>query len=246
MFNKKLGVWVAVISYRRSANIGPMSALIGNATWYVGKDEEQRYRNGGAEFVRASGDVISSRNAALEDAAKHKLPCLQISDDLVRLKQVVIVAGQKNQSKPISFMAAVDLMMSALLETNAKLAGVAPTANPFFFNPKSVVSTNHFIVGDLMLIMPTKLRFDPQFQFKEDYDFTLQNLKAFGCVARYNGILAEFKHYTNKGGAVAFRTTAKEQVVIARLKAKWGDCISDNTKRPNEILLRPKHLKVTK
>lgn len=246
MLNKTLGVWVAVMSYRRSANVPTMSQVIGNATWYVGKDEETRYHNAGAEFVRPSGDIISSRNAALDDAAKHKVPCLQISDDLVRLKQVEVVEGEKNRAKPISFKLAVTQLHDMMNQHGAKLAGVAPTANPYFYNPDRAVSTGLFIVGDLMLIAPSKLRFDTKFQFKEDYDFTLQNIQAFGCVARCNFLLAEFKHYTNKGGAVAFRTTAKEQKVIAGLKAKWGTCIVDNVKRPNEILLRSKNLKVAK
>ena len=72
---------------------------------------------------------------------------------------------------------------------------------------------------------------------KEDYDYTLQHIARFGGVVRSNDLLAEYKHYSNTGGAVDVRNSVNEQLNIAYLKSKWGDAIRDNPRRPNEILL---------
>ena len=53
-----------------------------------------------------------------------------------------------------------------------------------------------------------------------------------------------FKHYSNKGGAVDYRTTKLEQETINYLVKKWGDCIRLNTKRENEILLNRNSYKI--
>ena len=55
--------------------------------------------------------------------------------------------------------------------------------------------------------------------------------------SRYGGYLNTFKHYSNKGGAVTYRTNNLEQETINYLKQKWGACIKLNPKRENEILL---------
>jgi len=73
---------------------------------------------------------------------------------------------------------------------------------------------------------------------KEDYDYTLQHLRAYGQVARLNRIMPTFRHRSNAGGAVAYRTPDLEVQAIAYLRAKWGDCIRPNTRRPHEVLLR--------
>ena len=89
-----------------------------------------------------------------------------------------------------------------------------------------------------MLTRDTALRFDKSMRLKEDYDYTLQHLAANGRVARLDWILPEYQHYTNEGGAVAYRSPDEEQKAIAHLKEKWGPVIADNPKRPNEILLK--------
>jgi hypothetical protein len=134
---------------------------------------------------------------------------------------------------------ALIMMLGAMRVTGLHLAGVAPTSNPYFSDPNKRIVTHKFIVGDLIIVSPeTDLRFDENLKLKEDYDYTLQHLHRYGGAARVDSIMAMFKHRTNPGGAVAFRTAEREQEAISYLKAKWPGEIRDNPRRENEILMK--------
>lgn len=226
--------WIAVISHARTANVGPLSAIIGPATWYVGAGEEKAYENAGCESVVAAGRIGRARNRALADAENSGARyCVQVSDDLRALKRMV---GKKAQ--PTSLLWAVEAIAGEMKKAKANLGGVAPTANPWYYHAEKPVSTTGFIVGDLIVVTEGSPRFDTEFDCKEDYDYTLQHLKKYGAVARANYILATFLHRTNRGGGCVPDRAQREQSAIRRLKEKWPGAIRDNPRRPNEVLMR--------
>ncbi len=229
--------FLTVISHLRSANVAPMQALVGEATWLVGEGEAEAYRAAGAAHVVETGKLCPSRNAGLRLAWDAGMPALQLSDDLRKVQQARVVGGKK-VGVDIPFAEGVAMLRDAQKQTGAKLAGAAPTANAFYWNPSRPLHGSAFIVGDLIRVTPCDLLFDERMTLKEDYDYTLQHVVKHGCVARVNGLLPHFLHRTNSGGAVADRTPALEQENIAFLKDKWGAVIQDNPRRPDEILLK--------
>lgn len=233
--------WTAIISSGRPHTVPKMKQWFPFATWYVGHpDEVPDYIAAGAESIVVAGGLVAARNAAIDDAQEFGLYCLQVDDDLTKLAQVQITDDDRKIAVPLETAQLRKIMLGNLLDYEVHLAGVAPTANPFFYNKP--VHTDAFCVGDLLLIShETPLRFDPAFRLKEDYDYTLAHLDEYGRVARCNRILATFLHRKNPGGAVSYRTAAMEQEAIALLKHKWGDVIADNPRRENEILLRWKN-----
>ena len=239
-----LGVYVAVISSGRPGNVPAMAALVGEATWFVGVGEAPAYRAAGAPGVVEAGALCRARNAALQAAWRGKapLPCVQSSDDLRRVERAFAPPRGKCVAEPSTFAEAVNIIVARARNVGAKLAGVAPTSNPFYSRPEAPVRTAAFIVGDFCVVWPSVPRWDERLRLKEDYDFTLQHLAAYGRVARCDQVLVTFAHRTNAGGAVAVRTPQVEQQAIAYLRAKWGsDVVRDNPRRPNEILLRLGH-----
>lgn len=229
--------YIAVISAGRPDRVAPMLALTAGARlrWYVGNGERAAYEGAGATVI-GEGKLCVARNMALADAFGEGRVCVQVSDDLKKLEWTS--DGESRHED--SFTAAVAMLQNAVTggTPGARLAGVAPTNNLFFYPAGRPVSTDKFIVGDFFAVAPSTPRFTTELRLKEDYDFTLQHLAAYGKVARVNGILATFAHRTNKGGAVAYRTESVEQKAIAWLKARWPGCIHDNPRRPNEVLLR--------
>lgn len=229
--------YIAVISSGRPGAPYEMRPHLGvmEATWFVGEGEGDDY----ALYARPQDTIIEggglcqSRNAALREAFRDGKECLQISDDLKKLERLQL--GNAGTA-PMTLGMAIVEMRAAMKETGAKLAGVAPTNNPFYASRK--VNDHGFCVGDLILVAPSQPGFDEDLRLKEDYDFTAQHLAAYGKVARCDWILASFAHRTNRGGAVAYRTTELEQATIAQLKAKWPEAIRDNPKRPDEILFK--------
>ena len=227
--------FLSVISHARPTNVPAMEALIGPATWFVGKGEAAAYQEHGAHNVVESGGLCRSRNAAIENSGMRH--CIQLSDDL-RKVQVAITEGRRTVAKDIPFVAAVRLVRNGMRSIGAKLGGAAPTANPFYASVDRPVHPSAFIVGDFIIIAPSKPRFDESLALKEDYDFTLQHIARYGSVARHDAVLMSFAHRTNAGGAVEVRTDALEQECIAALREKWPLFIRNNPRRPNEILLK--------
>lgn len=200
------------------------------AIWYVPDDEIATYQAAGAERVVAGGGLVEARNLALDHAFADGLPCVQLSDDLKRTSRL----AADGSAERIPLEEAIDILVGSL--GSIRLAGVAPTDNPFF--AKNRINPSAFIVGDLFAAAPSDPRFDPALKLKEDYDYTCQHMQAYGAVARHDYLLASFKHRTNPGGAVAYRTSDLEQEAIAILMAKWPGLVVKNSKRANEVLLR--------
>jgi hypothetical protein len=230
---------VYVISHKRAANVPRMTELFSpqELIWCVGDGEAEAYRAAGAANVVESGGLVASRNFALDDAFAHGQPCLQTSDDLKRVSLVTPDGKGKVAAHP---MEAAQRLLDALLSGPARMAGVAPTSNLFYFNPDRPAKARAFIVGDFIVVRETHLRFDARMRLKEDYDYTAAHLHEYGCVFRDDAVLAEYAHRSNPGGAVDYRTADLEQEVIRLLKRKWGDLIRDNPRRPNEILMNLK------
>jgi hypothetical protein len=231
-----MSVYVAIISAGRPDAPRQMAPLLDGvpAVWYVPMDEVMLYQEH-ADVVIPGGNLISARNLALDDAAVTGSDCLQLSDDLTKIEFLTEESTQTTTRGTVRDV--VMAMEHALRESGAHLAGVAPTNNAFFAkirtNPKG------FCVGDMILVKHgTPLRFDPQLLLKEDYDYTAQHLARYGQVARLDWLMPTFKHGSNRGGAVAYRTPELEQETIAYLKAKWPDVIVDNPRRKNEVLFR--------
>ena len=238
MIRDDLRAYVGIISHQRSQNVQAMEALVGAATWFVGAGEGDEYRDQGATQVIESGGLCRSRNAILEEAWGKGYAGLELSDDLKGIKEAYMTKDGKKKARDVSFETAVDSMHDALFQTGAMMAGVAPTGNPFYWDPAKPIHPKAFIVGDMILVRPCELFFDEDMRLKEDYDYTIQHVLKYGRVARCNDILAQFSHRTNSGGAVAARTPELEQEMIDFLKKKWGTgVIRDNAKRPDEILL---------
>lgn len=231
-----------IISSRRPQNVAKMKELIGNTfpiTWIV-RDmiDLESYMKYDNIVVGIGGRLSESRNQAIECAFSNQHDCIMVEDDLVNIQ----LCSSKNyhDNKSIDFQEAIRIMYDAFTEIPyCYLCGVAPTNNAFYYNPQRPISINKFVIGSLIIIRyNTPLRFDTNLSLKEDYDYTLQHITHHGGAIRCDNILATFNHYSNKGGAVDYRTPELETKTINHLKHKWGsNIIKDNPRRLNEIIL---------
>tara|TARA_R100001443_G_C3356222_1_gene178001 strand:+ start:699 stop:1379 length:681 start_codon:yes stop_codon:yes gene_type:complete len=197
----------------------------------VKSGEKHLYQNNGCVNVYETGNLMQSRNFALEHAFKENKICVQLSDDIKKVKL------NKNffKDKEVKLDEAIDDIINKFKKIDGVcLMGVPPTDNYFFAN--KLVAENKFCIGDMLFVKPNELRFDEQLTLKEDYDYTLQHIRK-NKVLRYQKYLFTFEHYSNKGGAVDVRDDKEEQRNIRILKSKWGEKVRMNTKRKNEILI---------
>ena len=197
----------------------------------VKNGQKELYEENGCKQVYNTGNLMDSRNFALEHAFENNNICIQLSDDIKK------VTTNKNffKKKIVKLDEAIEDIVSKFIKIKGVyLMGVPPTDNYFFAN--KLVLENKFCIGDMLFVKPNELRFDTQLSLKEDYDYTLQHIQK-AKVLRYQKYLFTFKHYSNKGGAVDIRNDKEEQKNIMILKYKWGDKIRLNSKRKNEILI---------
>jgi hypothetical protein len=204
----------------------------GPVRWYVDHGEGTDYRAAGAVDVIEAGGLIQARNLALGDAFGENRACVQVSDDLRRLRRHSAIGGGAAGLGEV-----IEAMSAACAETGATLAGLPPTDNEFYTPADPRHRHGVFIVGDLIHVAPSPQRFDRQLRLKEDYDFTLQHRDAAGAV-RVQTYLASFAHRDNRGGAVSYRTMEAEAEAIGYLMHKWPGEFRLNPRRPGEILMR--------
>jgi len=197
----------------------------------VKKGEGHLYKENGCLNVFETGNLMQSRNFALDHSFKERKICVQLSDDI---KKVTVNKNFGEQKKIELDKAIKDIVNKFNKVKGVKLLGIPPTDN--FFFAKNIVSANTFCIGDLLFIKPNNLRFDEQLTLKEDYDYTLQHQEKWGTI-RYQKYLFTFEHYSNKGGAVDIRNDKEEKKNILILKSKWGNKVRLNPKRKNEILI---------
>lgn len=201
--------------------------------WIVADGDEADYEREGATVIGAER-LPQARNLAIETAHALGSPSVQLSDDLNKLERL----DSDKQASEITVQETASLLHDRAVAVGAKLAGVSPTSNPYWFSPERPVKTKHFIVGDLMVILPSPQRFDEDLHLKEDYDFTARHISAHGVVARCDFIMAHFSHRSNSGGAVSYRTAELEQQAIEKLIDRWGRVVIRNKRRENEVLFR--------
>jgi hypothetical protein len=227
---------ITCISHNRHENINKFIEKVGTdkIVFFV-KDEndKEKYLKNGAKEVIVSGSLMQSRNASLDYCFSMNKICIQLSDDLENI--MVNDFTGKRTHEYVLVADVIENIINDFIENEYYFAGFPPTNNPFFALKQKEL--NKFIVGDFIIIKPNKLKFDNNLMLKEDYDYTLQHIQEFGSCVRYGGYLNSFKHYSNKGGAVSYRSAQLEQKTIQYLISKWGECIKLNPKRKNEILL---------
>lgn len=228
-------VWLTVISARRPENVGPMTELLQwPATWYVPPDDVVAYAEQ-CEFHGGTAlgvlGLSGARNAALDDAFNQTYTCVQFDDDLKSVKQL-----HNGKAYDIAPQDALEEMENRLYLSDYKLCGVAPTNNAYFASKSN--SDNLFVIGSMMMIEPSEPRFDTTMKLKEDYAFTADHILTYGGVLRCNDIIPDFKHYTNKGGAVDVRNDEVEAEMCRYLVKRYPGMIRLNSKRKNEVLLK--------
>jgi len=238
MENKKLGVFVSVISHKRPQNIEKITSLIGDCTFFVNTGEAKSYIDSGAkEVIECGEDICTARNKAIEVASKLNLPCIQVSDDLKYLRKIYFPEGEeKRKVIPATFEEVIKTMLNELKRTNLKYAGIAVTSNRMNYIKDVNFSYDKLIVNDLICIMPDcEYNFDEKMALKEDYDFTLVNILVNRGVVRCNQFYGEFPHRQNDGGANLYRDYETEKKANERIINKWGDFIKIHSSRENQI-----------
>ena len=99
------------------------------------------------------------------------------------------------------------------------------------YREHSPFSTNKFIGAPFHgIIKGNECIYDESIPLKEDYDWTLQNLKKYKGVLRINFASYNVKQAEQKGGCANMRNVKEEERQFNLLQKKWGSKIIQNDK----------------
>lgn len=109
------------------------------------------------------------------------------------------------------------------IEIKTKLWGLNLQSDKKFYREYSPLSLSSVILGPCMgIIKDEDLRFDVRLGLKEDYDYSIQVLRKFRKVLRFNKYHYISAHIKKKGGCASYRTMKKEEEQANLFQKKWG------------------------
>jgi hypothetical protein len=82
-----------------------------------------------------------------------------------------------------------------------------------------------FIGGPFQAHLKNNIRYDESLSLKEDYDITLQHIKAYNGCLRINYACYDVKQAEQTGGCATYRNNTKESEQFELLQKKWGNSI---------------------
>lgn len=117
-------------------------------------------------------------------------------------------------------------------EAGTKLWGVNLQSDKKFYREYSPLSLSSVILGPCMGITKDKdIRFDDRLGLKEDYDYSIQVLRKFRKILRFNKYHYVSAHIKKKGGCASYRTMKKEEDQAMLFQKKWGKAIVHITRK---------------
>jgi hypothetical protein len=243
LIHPDLSLYFAIISHKRPQAVPEMTAKLGcKATWYVDTEEERKaYAKAGAKRIHVGtfagiGAEVAAKNQALEDAWSKGCTAVIMADDLRRF---AIASQRMVNLTPVSAALIIKASMDAV--GGVYLGGGSSNSNPYMTiglrtgdklpcKPRPLVSLDAFVLGDFMVVKRCGLYFDARVHIKNDYQYTLKHLRAYGKVLRCNYLMQDFRHKTNPGGANERRPSGDERDIEYLMKL-WPGVIQKNTKR---------------
>ena len=151
---------------------------------------------------------------------------LQLDDDI---RHVITMNKEKLTGKP--FRDLMERCFSMCREKGVVMFGGYCCENTFMMS-KTV--KRNVIVGMLMGILDTKVRFDPKFFVKEDYELSLRMMSQGKGVVRFNMFAAEAKHKTAGGCEEAWKRDDHQELAQLLVDA-YPELIKLHPNRKGEI-----------
>jgi hypothetical protein len=194
----------------------------------VRESEGDEYKKNGNDFVicpdSAQGNIARVRNWILDSLLPNFDAVVIIDDDC---SGVGYWENQKYYNFDANeFQEFIEGMYILTIDYGFKLFGFNCVLDKGAYMEHTPFSTNKFIGAPCSMILNgNECRYDEQIPLKEDYDFTLQNLKKYKGALRANFASYNVKQAKNVGGCADMRNVQEEARQFELLQKKWGNKI---------------------
>ena len=191
----------------------------------VKEDEAEEYIKNGNDIIicpnSAQGNVSRIRNWILDNLFDEETDCLIIVDDDCRFigRWEEQTNTKFTESELYDFCSKMSLTCN---ELDFKLWGMNTNPDKGNYKEYHPFSFINFIGCPFHAHLKSDLRYDEDLPLKEDYDFTLQNIKKYGGCLRVNYANYDVKQSEQAGGCSNMRSLKKEKQQFFALQKKWG------------------------
>lgn len=103
--------------------------------------------------------------------------------------------------------------------------GLNVQSDPKFYREYSPFSFLSVVLGPFQAFSNCDLRYDEEIYLKEDYDMSLQVLRKYHKILRFNKFYYQVDHFDRAGGCQTYRSLQKEHDHLMKLQKKWGSRI---------------------
>lgn len=197
-----------------------------NIKLVVRESEAEEYISNGNDIIvcpdSAQGNVSRVRNWILDNLFDEETDCLVIVDDDCRFigRWQEQTNSKFTQNELIDFCSNMSVVCD---ELDFKLWGLNTNPDKGNYKEYHPFSFINFIGCPFHAhLKGSELRYDEDLPLKEDYDFTLQNIKKYGGCLRVNYANYDVKQSEQAGGCSNMRSLKKEKQQFFALQRKWG------------------------
>ena len=241
---------VCIPSYRRP--VVKTLRYIPFCAVYVDRSEESLYRikNPGSEIVAVpdgiQGNISRVRNYIMDrEFASGADAVILMDDDYTGLFYWEGPDKAEHLVSAEMFPAFVEKYSILAREFGALYWGVNVNPDAQCYRAMTPFSTRCFCGGPFQAILRGNVcRYDERLPLKEDYDFTLQNLRKYRCILRLNKFFYKVQQSEQAGGCAAIRNIRKEKEQFELLQRKWGKQIvrlDNNDRCHNSVKSKARH-----
>jgi len=191
----------------------------------VRESEAEEYLANGNDIIvcpdQAQGNLCRVRNWILDTQFNDDTDCIILIDD--DCKAISRWENQKkvkfNEKELLKFCEQKSLLCK---ELGFKFWGLNCVEDKGAYREYTPFGFLQYIGGPFQAHLKSELRYDEELPLKEDYDFTLQNIKKYGGCLRVNFANYNVKQSEQIGGCADYRNLAYEKEQFFALQKKWG------------------------
>lgn len=217
---------IASPSYKRASICSSHKIFDNENFYYIVREEEYElylkiYKNIIPIPKGKVSNISNTRNWILDNVDCENI--LMVDDDYKSVNW--LINRQRKKLSPSEIWHQIENGFTMAHDSGSALWGLNVNSDPMSYTICRPFSFSDVILGPWMGIIKSKLRFDESLPLKEDYDFSLLNLKEFRATLRFNFLAYEVDHEKMPGGCQTYRNEKFENEQNILLQKKWGSKI---------------------
>jgi len=215
-------IHVAIRSFGRAGRVRTLEVAPFAHVW-VPESQGDEYRRHYGDRIITIPDECDGNLGRKQNAILDRSPCkwtLILDDDISRIG--MWEGGAQYTVEPDRLQSIILAGFLLAEQFGVRLWGINLNSDPlgyYTYRPFNLLAP---VLGPFVGHLEPGLRYDESVLGKDDYDFWLQNIRAYRKTLRINRYFYVHDHGKMPGGFVSQRTKETELAGIERMRKKWG------------------------